>query len=66
MFTFTSYLDQMITISRLAKIDLRVACIRAGLPDSTYYRWMQNKSNPNESSTRKVMSTMKDMFNAAP
>ncbi len=66
MFTFTSYLDQMITVSRSANINLRDACVKAGLPDSTYYRWMQNKSNPNEASTRKVMITMRDMYDGTP
>jgi hypothetical protein len=65
MVTFISYFDQMIAIANQNDIDLRLACINAGIKDSTYYRWMNNKTTPNEDSARKVMATMQGMIHDA-
>tara|TARA_R100001082_G_scaffold93423_1_gene60234 strand:- start:1645 stop:1941 length:297 start_codon:yes stop_codon:yes gene_type:complete len=54
MTKFYPYLDQLISIAEKHEVDLREACLAAGLPSSTYYRWIQHKSHPNEHSARTV------------
>jgi hypothetical protein len=58
---FFSYLEQLINASEEHEVDLRQACMSAGLPSSTYYRWVQSKCSPNESSARTVFNEIKKM-----
>jgi len=41
-----SYLDQLAILATDAKIELKDACLGAGISDTTYYRWMNGKNSP--------------------
>ena len=58
---FFSYLEQLTNASEEHGVNLRRACMSAGLPSSTYYRWIQNKCSPNEHSARTVFDEIKKM-----
>ncbi len=61
--TFISYLDQLISHAITHEVDLKQACVTAGLPDSTYYRWITNRVNPNEDSARRVFNQIDKISN---
>ena len=57
---FVSYLDQLTRLAARRKVALRQAVLRAGVPDSTYHRWMHGKSRPSEAVARKVYGVLQN------
>ena len=50
----STYYDQLLSATEKRGVDLKQAVLQAGIPDSTYYRWVNNTSNPSIQATLKV------------
>lgn len=59
-----SYRDQLETLSKLYGVDLKQACLTAGVPDSTYYR-MQNGTDPRLPTACKIALAVERIARAA-
>jgi hypothetical protein len=56
-----SYLDQLEAAARAKGVTVAAACIAAGLPDSTYWRWQRGRSTPSLDATSRVMRKIQEI-----
>ena len=54
----STYYDQLLTATEKRGVDLKEAVLHAGIPDSTYYRWINNTSNHSIQNTLKVYESI--------
>lgn len=54
MKNFTCYLEQLERHAYSMNVPLKDACLNAGIPDSTYYRWINKTTTPSDRVARLV------------
>lgn len=59
-----SYWDQLQDAASLHKVRLLDACINAGIPTSTFYRWRLGEYAPSHANACRVMQAIKEVAHA--